>query len=102
MILLNAERLAADAQFDKAISFLKEAVAKVPKSPELAFRLAEYLLGQGHPEQSLEVLAKASDPKAAGDRGVLRVQRALALTSLGQGREARIGARPRHRSTLLG
>ena len=54
-----------------------------------AGRLADYLRGQGRVDQALEVLTQASDPRAAGDRGSLRVQRALALTSLGQGREAR-------------
>jgi tetratricopeptide (TPR) repeat protein len=52
-------------------------------------RLAEYLRGQGRVDQALEVLTQISDPSAAGDRGWLRIQRALVLTSLGQGREAR-------------
>ena len=51
--------------------------------------MADYLRGQGRVDQALEVLTQASDPRAAGDRGSLRVQRAMALTSLGQGREAR-------------
>ena len=89
LTLLNAERLAADARVDQAISFLRDAVAKNPKSAELAGRLADYLRGQGRVGQALEVLTQASDLKAAGDRGSLRVQRAMALTSLGQGREAR-------------
>ena len=90
LALLKAERLAADARgVDQAISSLKEAVEKNPKSAELAGRLADYYRGQGQPDKALEVLTKASDPKEAGDRGSLRVQRAMALTSQGQGREAR-------------
>ena len=32
LVLLKAERLAADARLEEAISFLREAVAKIPKS----------------------------------------------------------------------
>ena len=131
LVRLRAERLAAEARIDKAISFLQEVIAKltedvvklretvaklreaVAKDPrnlglkkELeeeegrlevaasgvarsAGRLSDYHRGQGQLDQALEVLTQASDPTAAGDRGSLRVQRALVLTSLGQGREAR-------------
>jgi tetratricopeptide (TPR) repeat protein len=89
---------------------LKEEVAKDSKNPELqiqrerlsadlelsanrwaglAGRLTEYLLGQGRADQALGILEEASDPRGAGDRGSLRIQRALVLSSLGQGREAR-------------
>ena len=93
LALLNAERLAADGvdrpRVDRAISFLREEVKKNPKSVELTGRLADYLRSQGRPDQALDVLTQASDLKAAGDRGSLRVQRAMALTSKGEGREAR-------------
>jgi tetratricopeptide (TPR) repeat protein len=88
--LLKAERLAAGGQVDQAILSLKAEVEKNPKSPELAARLADYHRGQGQADEALKVLTRASDPSAAGDRGLLRVQRAMVLTSQGdQGREAR-------------
>jgi len=89
LILLHAERLALDAGLDQAAMFLKEVVEKTPQSPELARRLSEHLLGLGRTDQALQVVGKAMDPKAAGDRGVLRIQRANVLAALGQGREAR-------------
>jgi tetratricopeptide (TPR) repeat protein len=89
LILMRAERLAADGGPDQAITFLTEVIEQDPRSVEVATRLSEYLLGQGRADQALQVLAKASDPKAAGDRGALRTQQALVQISLGRAREAR-------------
>jgi tetratricopeptide (TPR) repeat protein len=97
LTLLQAERLAADDRLAEAIKQLREAFERNPKSAELALRLTQYLLDQRRVDQALEVrvdqalevLDRASDPNAAGDRGPLRVQRALALSSRGQGQEAR-------------
>jgi predicted Zn-dependent protease len=88
---LRAERLAleSDSSLDQAVSFLTKEVQNAPKSAELATRLSELLLRQGRTDQALEVIYKVSDPKAAGDRGLLRIQQAKILAALGQGRQAR-------------
>jgi tetratricopeptide (TPR) repeat protein len=128
LVLLKAERLAADARPDEAISLLqkefdklREEVAKLRKEIAkleeevakesglkgqldgkkaalessasrlvgLTIRLTEYRFGRGQVDQALTALEQASDPKAAGDRGLFRVQRALILSNRGQGQEAR-------------
>ncbi len=89
LALLKAEQLAADNHVEQAITVLKDAVKANPKNAELSGRLADYYRGQGKPDEALKVLTQASDPEAAGDRGSLRVQRAMALTSQGHIRDAR-------------
>ena len=89
LVLLKAERLAADGRPEEAISLLRKAVAQMPTSLELTSRLADYQLRQGRGDQALELLVQAADPKAVGDRGALRLQRAQVLNSMGRGREAR-------------
>jgi tetratricopeptide (TPR) repeat protein len=87
--LIHAERLAAGGRLDEAIQSLKQAAAKAPHSTEFATSSADVLLRQGHPDQALKVLEKASAPEAAGDRGILRIARAQILATLNRGREAR-------------
>ena len=87
--LMQTQRIASDVGADQAVTFLKEKIAQNPRSVEYANGLAELLTTQGHPDQALEVIDRASTPEAAGDRGALRSTRARILASLGRGREAR-------------
>jgi cellulose synthase operon protein C len=86
-----AERLTLANQTDQAIGLLKEATNKSPKSAELAIDMARVLSRQGHLDQALQVIEQAMDPKAAGDRGNLRTERAQILANLGRAREALAG-----------
>ena len=89
LALIQAERLAAEGGTDQAVGLLRQYSEKGLNSPELAIGLAEGLISQGRPDQALQIIERAAEPKAAGDRGSLRVERARILTTLGRGREAR-------------
>jgi tetratricopeptide (TPR) repeat protein len=87
--LLRADRAWQDGKTDEAIKVLESAVARDPQNARLAVSLSQGLARANRPDQALAALDRASDPKAVGDRLVLRIERARLLTAAGRGREAR-------------
>ena len=89
LALLWADRLSLDKREEEAIKFLEETAAKSPRSAAVAIALANGFNRLGKYDKALEALDRAKAPGATGDQASLRITRAITLTALFRGRDAR-------------